>query len=130
MPEFYSYELGMNPTTGLEFSSESLLQIRTRPISTDLCQSGIFYIVTWDDEEVSESSVPVKIVQQTDDIITLQVYTDDRNDIGSHIVCVIAQSVYDNIIPLNPSISSKFKDQTIIEILDNCIDPDVFEATS
>ena len=65
MPAYYSYDLGSNPTTGLEFASESLLEIRTKPISTALCQDdgNIYYVVTWDGEEVTDSSIPIKIVQ-------------------------------------------------------------------
>ena len=77
MPSNEVYELGADE---LRIESISLFEIETRPIGngvTDLCMENIFYTITWDGEEVTPTSMPLRIIRENNEFVITGLQTDD-----------------------------------------------------
>ena len=99
MPSTKVYDLG---APELRIESISLFEIETRPIGngvTDLCMENIFYTITWDGEEVTPTSMPLRIIRENNEFIITGLQTDDPGDIGRHILRGRARDSNGIVIP-------------------------------
>ena len=74
MPESVTYILD---DSELPIASKSLLSIKTTPNGSDVCQSNISYIVTWDGIDVTQADTPVRIVSLSAESLQLALQTGD-----------------------------------------------------
>ena len=120
---------------GLRINSESLLEIRTTVIPSDICMTGLMYRIVFDSNEIDENSPVARVITATREEVEAEFYSESTEYLGYNILSVEAILPYDrrqhrrlqNInpddyeipdnLPPNPFKGNPLGDQTVIDLV-------------
>ena len=139
LPELIEIGVQENAPIGIDFETIFLMDVQTTVNESDVCNVGIDYIVLYEGQTVTETSMPLRIKEKTDKKIVFTFFTESFLDIGDKIVQVITDAPYDTSgpatrrlqdLPPNPFEDNPFADQLVLRVTDPCEDPYVFTAST